>query len=117
MSYNINGTTINLTRGDTLLVQLAITKNGEEYTPLPGDSIRFALKNNKFNATKTDYEDEHPLISKVIPANTLILRLDPEDTKSLNFGEYVYDIQITFADGIVDTFITNAKFKITPEVD
>jgi uncharacterized membrane protein YkoI len=46
----------------------------------------------------------------------MILELEPSDTKILDFGSYVYDIEITFKDGTVDTFITEANFKITPEV-
>ena len=30
---------------------------------------------------------------------------------------YVYDIEITMADGTVDTFIDRAKFIVTEEVD
>jgi hypothetical protein len=46
----------------------------------------------------------------------MILELDPEDTKPLPFGSYTYDIEITFANGIVDTFICEARFILTPEV-
>lgn len=44
----------------------------------------------------------------------MILELEPSDTKTFDFGTYVYDIQITFSDGTVDTFITEASLKITP---
>ena len=54
---------------------------------------------------------------KDIPIDTLTLTLLPEDTKDLSFGKYVYDIQLTKADGTVDTFITKATIKITEEVD
>ena len=69
------------------------------------------------NSKKTDYKDIEPLILKEIPNDTLILELEPNDTKPLAFGTYVYDIQITFEDGTVDTFITEAMFKLTPEVE
>lgn len=52
----------------------------------------------------------------MIPTSTMILHLDPEDTKDLGFGEYVYDVELTFANGDVDTFINNAKFILAPEV-
>lgn len=44
MSSQINGTTISLTRGDTLLLTIKLTKDGKPYTPQDGDKIRFALK-------------------------------------------------------------------------
>ena len=101
--------TITLTRGDTLIVTLTLTDSADQpYTPQSGDVIRFALK--KW------YTDEDVLITKTIPNNTMILRLDPADTASLKFGDYVYDLQITYADGRVDTFIAKATFKISEEV-
>ena len=117
MGYVIKGNTIRLTRGDTLLVQLELTKNGEEYIPQAGDEIRFALKHKIMKSDGSDYEDDAPLVYKVIPNDTLVLRIDSTDTKELPFGDYVYDLQITYGDGIVDTFITNSSFILTPEVD
>ena len=113
--YKVNGTTITLTRGDTLLLLVKILRDGDEYTPVTGDSVRFALKSG-LNSTKTGMKDPDPLILKPIPIDTMILRLDPEDTKPLKFGKYVYDIEITFANGIVDTFIAEATFNLTAEV-
>jgi hypothetical protein len=46
----------------------------------------------------------------------MILHLEPDDTKGLGFGEYVYDVELTFANGDVDTFINNARFSLVPEV-
>lgn len=114
--YEINGTTIRLTRGDTLICTVSLTKDGTAYTPVEGDSIRFAMKRNVLNVSKTAYIDTNPLIQKTIPINTMILQIDPVDTASLPFDEYVYDMEITFANGSVDTFITQAKFVILPEV-
>lgn len=106
--YNIYGTKIHLTRGDTLIANLEIKRDDETYIPAVGDVIRFAMKK--------DYKDEEPLIIKTIDNNEMVLRLDSSDTKSLEFGEYVYDIQITMEDGTVDTFISDI-FIVEPEVD
>ena len=116
MSSKIEGTSITLTRGDTLRVKINLTVSGEVYEPINGDSVRFALKHPTLNSRKTDFKDVDPLILKPIPTNTMILELQPQDTKELDFGRYVYDIQITFADGRVDTFITQSNFTLTPEV-
>lgn len=116
MSSNVNGNKITLTRGDTLRLKVSITKDGEEYTPVDGDVVRFALKHRDKNADNTEFIDENPLINKEIPIDTMILELEPSDTKSLGFNTYAYDIEITFEDGTVDTFITNAPFKLTEEV-
>ena len=107
---------ITMTRGDTLRLKVGMILDDEEYTPQEGDEVRIAVKNDILNATRTDYVDAEPLILVTIPNDTLILRLDPQHTKSLPFGTYAYDIQITFADGTVDTFISN-KLVLTEEVD
>ena len=119
MSYAVEGNKITMTRGDTLVVNVSILSPfGYPYEPEEGDTVRFAVKRSDMNNRKTKFKDETPLILKEIPTDTLQLRLDPEDTKSLGFGSnYVYDIQLTHADGVVDTFITNAPFVLSPEVD
>ena len=109
MSYSITGTTISLTRGDTFTAFITITDADDNpYTPVEGDIIRFAMKN--------DYTDGSPLLVKNIPIDTMILTLEPEDTKALSFGKYVYDIELTKSTGEVDTFIAKATLKITEEV-
>ena len=107
---DVNGTTISLTRGDTAQISVGMVDvNGDEYTPQEGDVVRFAVKHR--------YTDTHPVISKVVPNDTMMLVISPEDTKPLIFGEYVYDMQITYADGQVDTFIDRASLVILEEVD
>lgn len=107
--FSIDGTTITLIRGDTLITRVGITDaSGNEYIPQEGDSLRFALKR--------DYNDTNPLILKEIPIDTRILRLDPADTKPLGQPDtYVYDVEITYGDGFVDTFI-RGKLKLKEEV-
>jgi hypothetical protein len=106
---NIQGSTITLTRGDTLRVSLELTDHtGNIYTPNEGDHIRFAMKRK--------YNDAEPLILKTIPNDTLILEIEPQETKSLPCVEYVYDIEMTYANGDVDTFINKAKLQLTEEV-
>ena len=110
MSFKVRNNTIFLTRGDTFKAKITITyPNGAVYTPVEGDSIRFALKES--------VDDEECLIYREVPIDTMLLVINPEDTKELEFGSYVYDIQLTKANGDVDTFITASKFKLTAEVD
>lgn len=105
----IRNNKISITRGDTLETKVSIMmRNGEDYIPSEEDQIRFALKQ--------DYDDEEPLIVKVIPYDTLILRLEAAETKELEVGRYVYDVELTTPDGFVDTFIDKQSLTITEEV-
>lgn len=109
---DITNNVITLVRGDTLMTQIRIkTKCGEDYIPAEDDVIRFALK--------SDYSENSPvLIHKVIPNDTLELVLEAWETKRLAYRRrpYVYDIELTTADGYVDTFI-RSQVKILEEVE
>lgn len=105
------GYDITLTRGDSLPLQLTnLQKNDEPYNPDPEDVIRFAMKR------KYKDPDEDVILVKDISPDTLILSIEPEDTKELPMGKsYVYDIQITDKYGFVATFIEGI-FTIGNEV-
>ena len=110
---DVKGTTITITRGDSAVIEVQIIDmNGQQYTPVEGDSIRFAVKKN--------YTDSEPLLVKNIPIATMNLILSPEDTKNLESGpirgKYKYDIELTRSDGMVDTFIPRADFIVLEEV-
>ena len=117
--FKIEGTTITLTRGDTFVCTVGMKRKstGQAYTPTSGDSIRFAMKRPVMTPTFDGYIDTEPVLEKSIPYDTCRLRIEPNDTKALPFGQYVYDIEITMEDGTVDTFIDTAKFILAPEVD
>ena len=108
--FTINGNKITLTRNDSFyaVVTLKNKATGETYTPQEGDVIKFGVKKNVFDA--------ECLITKTIPNDTLLLYLDPDDTKTMQFGAYVYDIEITYANGDKDTFINNEPFILVAEV-
>ena len=109
MASYIDGTEITLTRGDTFKTVITINNHDSEvYQPQEGDVVRFAMKKK--------YKDEKPLLVKILDNEDLLLELTPEDTKSLNFGDYVYDIEITLSNGEVYTFIDKATLILTEEV-
>jgi len=116
VEVNPSNNSIKMTRGDTARFTVVATKDGEVYTPEYGDKIRFAVKHDTMTGNKEEFSDAEPLILINIPIDTMLLEIQPSDTKSLHFGKYTYDIEITYADGTVDTFITEASFKLTPEV-
>lgn len=108
MSASVNGTNISLTRGDSLVLSVNVNAGLEPYDIQEGDVIRFAMKSS--------INSDEVLIRKNIDLETMTLTLQPSDTKNLPFGNYVYDIELTTADGFVDTFIGPATFTLTGEV-
>lgn len=110
MSHKIEGTNITLTRGDSLFLQLSLKKNGETYIPAAGSSIRFAMKKSYKDP------DSEVVLTKSVPIDTLLLEIEPQDTKQLPMDKsFVYDIQLTDENGYVDTFI-EGTFTIGKEV-
>lgn len=118
MAFYTKDNAIYLTRGDSMTLYISMTdSDGNTYTPVSTDVIRFALKHNSMTIGNRAYTDTSPILTKTIDYSTLALSIDPDDTADLEFGEYVYDIELTDADGAVDTFITASPFVILPEVD
>lgn len=108
MSYTVSGNTITMTRGDTvkITVSLKYKGTGQTYTPQEGDEISFtAINSGKREITLT----------KTVPTDTMMLSIAPADTKQLPFGLYMYDMQIKFANGDIDTFITDGALYINEE--
>lgn len=101
--------TIKMTRGDTLAAQLILKmkQSGEAYTPVEGDEIDFEMR-------RLPFDKGEPVLEKSIDTSTLMFELEPEDTADLDCGEYAYKMRMTYADGSVDTFIDDARLKLTP---
>lgn len=110
MSYSVCDNNIRMTRGDTAKLQVAIlTDSGDNYEPQTGDIVRFTMK--RF------ISDKVPVLVKDIPIDTLYLKIEPNDTKNLAFGNYIFDIQLIYANGDVDTFIEKRVLHLSEEVD
>lgn len=75
-----------------------------EYDLEPGDTLLFTVKKN----TKTD--------DVLIQKSGKHVSILPEDTEGLSYGKYVYDVQLTYSSGFVDTVILPHEFKINEEV-
>ena len=118
MAYKIDDYgKIYLTRGDTFEVGISIyNSDGSDYVPSDGDAIYFALKSPKMTSGERDFVDKEPLLYIQIPNETLTLTISSDQTNSLSFGYYKYDIALIHANGKVDTFIPLNDFILTPEV-
>ena len=102
--------TIHLTRGDTarlLIDRAANAVTGRDYVFTPEDRVTMTVK-------KTVY-DTSPALQISVPGGAAI-HIKPEDTRELSFGRYLYDVQLTTADGDVYTVIAPATFEVMKEV-
>lgn len=102
--------TIHLTRGDTARIFLGTVVNevtGKEFDLSADDTVTLTVKKTVYDTT--------PVVQITVPSGAAI-HIKPEDTKELPFGKYLYDTQITTADGDVYTVIPPTTFEILKEV-
>ncbi len=107
-----NDSTIHITRGDTAYFTVEIIdENGNKLYLETGDTIYITVK----RSTK----DTEKLIQKVITTfddGSAIIKIEPNDTKLLDYATYVYDVQWTKINGDVVTIIKPNAFVIGSEV-
>ena len=102
---------ITITRGDTLTLKVDAYKDGKLYALEDDDTMRFALAIGYVG--QTGYE---LIYTKEIPHDTLTFELTSEETQNLIYPQYNYDVELTYGDGTVDTFIS-AKLNVSKEVE
>lgn len=94
-----------LTRGDTCAFDVEIkTDSGETYTPTETDVVTFTMKK--------DSKTSEVLICKY--GTTIIF--NPDDTRRLKYGNYLYDVTLTTAGGSVYTIIPPTEFILSDEI-
>lgn len=116
-----NGKHIELTRGDSMyLTYILRYKDGTPYEYHEGDTARFAMKSNIKDAS------EEPKLVIPLTINTtdssVNLYMAPEQSKQFGINsKFDYDIEMSYTHPItgnhdIDTFVTDATIKFTPEV-
>lgn len=102
---------IGLTKGDTARINVTI-KSGEntEYICTTGDTLKFSVKNSK---TSTTY-----VFQKVVTdfSEGVKIVIEPSDTNTIAVGSYYYDVELTLANGDVNTIVPPNKFEVLDEV-
>lgn len=107
MAYKIKRNRIQLVRGDTFRAKLTLVdKAGKLYIPTADDEILFTVKRNAMT--------DKILIQKQVVDGEV--HLEPADTEGLDFGSYVYDVQLTIPNVGKDTVIKPNIFELLPEV-
>lgn len=107
MAFKVRRNRIQLVRGDSFMAKLTLQdKAGGLYVPTAEDEVLFTVKRN---ATT----DQNLIQVQVLDG---IVRLAPSDTANLDYGAYVYDVQIILANGEKDTVIPPNVFEVLTEV-
>lgn len=91
---------IQLTRGDNATLNVTITNetSGEPYEISEKDVIEMTVR-------KKPCKDSDIMFHKKLVGSQSII-INPEDTKRMSYGDYVYDIQLTTeAGGITVTIL------------
>ena len=89
-------------QGDTA----SFTINVENYNFVEGDIVYFTVKEN--------VQDSKYAIQKIVKnfdGNVVRFNLSSSDT-NIDVGDYFYDIQVSLANGIVDTVVLPSKFEV-----
>lgn len=99
---------VTLTRGDNASIAVALKNpDGSDYTLQSGDVLLFTVKYNCIT--------EDIIIQKDISSDGII-NLIPSDTNDLLYDVYFYDVQLTRANGDVNTVIPPRDFIVAKEV-
>lgn len=109
----VKGNSLSMVRGDS--ESLIISMESDDGTLIPfqeGDTVYFTVKTSTMTEDKTLQK-----IITVFQEGIAIAPIDPIDTKLLNYGSYVFDIQVVFRDGTVTTIVPPpTEFNILEEV-
>lgn len=116
MGFSVVRNRISITRGDSAQITLTIRDRvtGRPFVPGPDDRLTFTVKR--------ELSDEVHLVVKTLDNGIIrqktdcLLFLLPEDTASLPFWTYWYDVELVLASGYTDTVIPPSPFIVTGEV-
>ena len=106
---------ISFTRGDTKVIALDVMDDkGLSYTPATNDILTMTVRDR----------EEVEVIRKETGYGTdvmykeggLQITLRPEDTSSLPYGQYFYDIQVVLEDAYTQTIIPYSTMTLLQEV-
>lgn len=102
----IQGKNIVHMRGDTAVLNLNLTANGEPFALREGDSAIFSVKKK--------LKDSDYLLQKRAEDGKFVFR--QSDTQNLPCGAYWYDIQVKTAEGQVVTAVGPAQYRLIADV-
>jgi len=102
---------------------LKIVKNKIYLVRGDSGSITVTVLNTDGTQRTIQEDDEILMTVRATPTSEILFQktgpeivIEPEDTATLAFGTYCYDVQITLAEGTVDTIIPKNDFVLLEEV-
>ena len=107
----IQGTNISMIRGDSESLTVRCTQDGNPAPLENGDTIYFTVRE--------DAESEIALqkaVTEFTEEGEAVIGIGHGDTEGMETGDYVYDVQLTRADGTVTTLVPISRFRLTEEV-
>ena len=108
----INGTDFGLSRVDSEAIWCKfVDAEGNLVSLVTGDTVYFTVKDDIY----TKEIRLQKIVNKFDDGRAHI-DIKPENTKDWAYKEYVYDVQVTFADDTVKTVITPSLFVVEGEV-
>ena len=102
----VQGKTLSQMRGDTGVLRLNLTVDGEPYELADGDTAVLTVKKN--------LKAKSPLLQKACENG--LFCFEHADTQGLPTGTYVYDVQVTLADGQVYPVLGPNTYRLLPDV-
>lgn len=105
--FRVNDNNIALIRGDSGVFTVTVTDTSGGVVALNDtDVLTFTVRRTVRNPAI--------VLQKTITDG--VLSISPADTEALQFGGYVYDVELKRADGYVDTIIPPHEFCVLEEV-
>ena len=103
----ITDTDIRLTRGDTAFLSVELFDDSGKYDLKTGDKLELSAKKS---INDTSYSIH------ITANNDAVFTFNPSDTANLAYGSYLYDIQLTLANGDIFTVIPLSHIVICEEI-
>lgn len=111
MADRNTSTAIIETRGDTITRQLAVTVAGALYALKEGEKVYFTVTDDNGVAVIQKSYTASDLID-----GKIVITIQPEETASLPYKAYTYDVEVHFLPPIgIKTIVKHSLFKITKE--
>lgn len=108
----VEGTNIRMIRGDTESICIGMRNTQGEIVPFEqGDTVYFTVK----TSTSSSERIVQKVVTQFVDGVAFIV-LQPDDTRGLQARPYIYDIQVTRADGVVKTIVPPSRFCLVGDV-